>query len=138
MDEICGQTEARRRFLRMLVASPLFTGSHFLRGSLTNLLATNVPVEEKAVRLLDLFQQSDEAISSPDQAFDVMDFLSAVPERNCILSRGAMMNPKSSQNGKFSISPHQNPPRTAVSDNGRTELGLDYIVANCVSDQFAE
>jgi hypothetical protein len=48
MDDVRGQTEARRRFLRMLMASPLFAGSHFLRSSLTNLMATNVAAEEKA------------------------------------------------------------------------------------------
>jgi 4-hydroxymandelate oxidase len=77
MHDVRGQTEARRRFLRMLVASPLFAGSHFLRSSLTNLLATNVAAEEKAVRLLDILQQSDAVISSPDQALDVMDFEAA-------------------------------------------------------------
>ena len=77
MDGVRGLTEARRRFLRMLVASPLFAGSHFLRSSLTNLMATNVVAEEKAVRLLDILQQNDSVISSPDQAFDVMDFEAA-------------------------------------------------------------
>jgi len=77
MDDVRGQTEARRRFLRMLVASPLFAGSHFLRSSLANLMVTNVAAEEKAVRLLDILQQSDAVISSPDQAFDVMDFEAA-------------------------------------------------------------
>jgi 4-hydroxymandelate oxidase len=48
VDGVPGQTQARRRFLRMLVASPLFA----------------VP------RLFG----SDDVISSPDQAFDVLDF----------------------------------------------------------------
>ena len=54
------QTEARRRFLRMLAASPLFVCSHFL-GS-------------KAVSVLDLIEQSDPIIASPGEALDVMDF----------------------------------------------------------------
>src|ERR1700739_894272 len=77
MDDVRGQTEARRRFLRMLSASPLFASSHFLRGPPPNLLTTNDAVEEQAVRLLDILQQSDAVISSPDQAFDVMDFEAA-------------------------------------------------------------
>jgi 4-hydroxymandelate oxidase len=60
--------------LRMLVASPLFAGSHFFRSSLTKLLATELIPEGKAFAGLDLSQQSDDVISSPDQAFDVMDF----------------------------------------------------------------
>jgi 4-hydroxymandelate oxidase len=54
------RTEARRRFLRMLAASPLFVGSHFL-GS-------------KAVSVLDIIEQSDPIIASPGDALDVMDF----------------------------------------------------------------
>jgi 4-hydroxymandelate oxidase len=74
MDSVPGQTEARRRFLRMLVASPIFAGSHFFRSSLTNLLAANVIPEGKVLANLEMLQQSDDVISSPDQAFDVMDF----------------------------------------------------------------
>lgn len=74
MDSVPGQTEARRRFLRMLVASPLFAGSHLFASSLTELLATNLIPEGKALAGLEMFQQSDDVISSPDQAFDVMDF----------------------------------------------------------------
>lgn len=68
------QTEGRRRFLRMLVASPLFAGSHFLSSSLRNALTANVIPEEKALASLEMLQQSDDVISSSDQAFDVMDF----------------------------------------------------------------
>jgi 4-hydroxymandelate oxidase len=77
MDSAPGQTEARRRFLRMLVASPLFAGSHFFRSSLANLLAANVIPEGKTLAGLGMLQQSDDVISSPDQAFDVMDFEAA-------------------------------------------------------------
>ena len=62
MDGVSTQTEARRRFLRMLVATPLFSGSLF-GGSLRNLLP-----------ILEVLQQTAEVISSPDQALDVMDF----------------------------------------------------------------
>src|SRR5271157_2355684 len=74
MDTIPGQTEARRRFLRMLVASPLFAGSHFFRNPLSNLLANKVIPEGKALAGLEMLQQSEDVILSPDQAFDVMDF----------------------------------------------------------------
>ncbi len=77
MQSVPGQTEARRRFLRMLAASPLFAGSHFFGSSLTNLLAPNVMPDSKAFAVPEMLQQSDEVISSPDQAFDVMDFEAA-------------------------------------------------------------
>jgi 4-hydroxymandelate oxidase len=63
--------------LRMLVASPLLASSYFFRSSLSNLLAANVIPEGKAIANLEMLQQSDDVISSPDQAFDVMDFESA-------------------------------------------------------------
>src|SRR5215469_8574174 len=62
MDGVSAQTEARRRFLRMLVASPLFSGSLF-GGSLRNLLP-----------ILEVLQQTAEVIASPDEALNVMDF----------------------------------------------------------------
>ena len=48
MEGVPGQTEARRRFLRMLAASPLFASSHFFHSTLTTLLAANVIPEGKA------------------------------------------------------------------------------------------
>lgn len=74
MDHVPGRTEARRKFLRMLATSPLFVGSHFFSSTLTSLLAGDVTTDEKALADLDMLLQSDDAISSPDQAFDVMDF----------------------------------------------------------------
>jgi 4-hydroxymandelate oxidase len=74
MQSVPGQSEARRQFLRMLVTSPLFAGSHFFGNILTNLLATNVIPEGKALAGLETLQQSDDVISSPDEALDVMDF----------------------------------------------------------------
>ena len=77
MDGVDAQAEARRRFLRMLVASPLFTASRFFRGSLKNWLTTNSLAEGAAFRFLEVLQQSEDVISSPDQALDVMDFEAA-------------------------------------------------------------
>ena len=75
MDFVSDQTKARRRFLRLLAASPLFAGSYLFAGSIANLLASNAITEGK---LLGDFQiLGDDAISSPDQAFDVLDFEAA-------------------------------------------------------------
>lgn len=64
----------RRKFLKMLGASPLIAGSGVLSGGLANLLHAD-PIEEKHfLSWLENFQQSDDVISSPDQALDVMDF----------------------------------------------------------------
>lgn len=68
------QTEARRRFLRMLVASPLFAGSHFFGSRLTNLLTTNGVTEGRIASILDIIEQSDRVITSPAEALNVMDF----------------------------------------------------------------
>jgi 4-hydroxymandelate oxidase len=66
--------KTRRKFLRMLGASPLLASPGFLAGSFANLLAAGEVSERKFLGWLDSFQQSDEVISSPDQAFDVLDF----------------------------------------------------------------
>ncbi|HJZ65025.1 MAG TPA: alpha-hydroxy acid oxidase [Candidatus Acidoferrum sp.] len=58
----------------MLAASPLLASSNFLRSSLANLLGTDAIAGLKALAGLEMSQQSDDVISSPDQAFDVMDF----------------------------------------------------------------
>jgi (S)-2-hydroxy-acid oxidase len=58
----------------MLGASPLIAGSSVLAGGLANLLHAD-PLEEKHFfRWLENIQQTDDTISSPDQALDVMDF----------------------------------------------------------------
>src|SRR5215469_5666714 len=77
MDTVPRQAEARRRFLRMLVASPLLGRSNVLRISLTSLLGTDVIVQAETLAGLETPQQSEDIISSPDQAFDVMDFEAA-------------------------------------------------------------
>jgi 4-hydroxymandelate oxidase len=67
------QAKTRRKFLMMLSASPLVAGSCILGSGLAVLNA--VPLEEKHfLGWLENFQQSDDTISSPDQALNVMDF----------------------------------------------------------------
>jgi (S)-2-hydroxy-acid oxidase len=61
----------------MLSASPLLASPGLLAGSFSNLLAAGEVTEKKFLGWLDSIQQSDEVISSPDQAFDVMDFEAA-------------------------------------------------------------
>jgi isopentenyl diphosphate isomerase/L-lactate dehydrogenase-like FMN-dependent dehydrogenase len=67
-------SKTRRKFLRMLAASPVLASSHLLSNSVTNLLAAGEVTERRFLSWLEDFQQSDEVISSPDQALDVMDF----------------------------------------------------------------
>lgn len=68
------RSKTRRKFLKMLGASPWIASSSLLAGSLANLLHAE-PLEEKHFsRWLEELQQSDDVISSPDQAIDVMDF----------------------------------------------------------------
>jgi (S)-2-hydroxy-acid oxidase len=74
MNRAIEQIKTRRKFLRMLSASPLLASPGFLAGSFANLLAAGEVTEKKFLGWLDSFQQSEEVISSPDQAFDVMDF----------------------------------------------------------------
>jgi 4-hydroxymandelate oxidase len=65
----------RRKFLKMLGASPVIAGSSIFAGSLASLLRAE-PLEETHFLgwLENLQQQGDAVISSPDQALDVMDF----------------------------------------------------------------
>src|SRR5438552_753426 len=75
MDPIRRRARTRRKFLKMLFASPLITGSSMLAGPLAELLRAEAPKEEHFLGWLgNLRQQSDSVISSPDQALDVMDF----------------------------------------------------------------
>ena len=53
---------------------PFSPRSHLFGSSLTNLLAANLIAEGKSLADLEILQQSDDVISSPDQALDVMDF----------------------------------------------------------------
>lgn len=74
MNRAIEQLKTRRKFLQMLSASPLLGSPDLLAGSFANLLTTGEVTEKKFRGWLDSFQQSDEVISSPDQAMDVMDF----------------------------------------------------------------
>jgi 4-hydroxymandelate oxidase len=66
--------KTRRKFLQMLSASPLLAGPGLLAGSFSHLLVAGEATGTKFLGWLDSFQQSDEVISSPDQAMEVMDF----------------------------------------------------------------
>jgi len=74
MSRATDQVKTRRKFLQMLSASPLLASPGLLAGSFSNLLAAGEVTEKRFLGWLDSIQQSDEVISSPDQAFDVMDF----------------------------------------------------------------
>jgi 4-hydroxymandelate oxidase len=67
-------TKTRRKFLQMLSASPLLASPGLLAGSFSKFLAAEEVTEKKFLGWLDSFQQSEEVISAPDQALDVMDF----------------------------------------------------------------
>jgi (S)-2-hydroxy-acid oxidase len=71
------QLKTRRKFLRMLSASPLLASPGLLAGSFAHLLAVGEVTEKKFLGWLDSLPQSDEVISSPDQALEVMDFEAA-------------------------------------------------------------
>jgi len=77
MSRAIDQIETRRKFLLMLSASPLLASPGLLAGSFSNLLGTGEVTEKKFLGWLDFLQQSDEVISSPDQALEVMDFEAA-------------------------------------------------------------
>ena len=61
----------------MLGASPLLASTGLLAGPFASLLAAGEVSEKKFLGWLDSFQQSDDVISAPDQAFEVMDFEAA-------------------------------------------------------------
>ncbi len=69
--------KTRRRFLRMLSASPLLASPGLLRGSFRGLLASGEVTEKRFLGWLETLQQSDEVISAPDQALEVIDFEAA-------------------------------------------------------------
>jgi len=76
MNRAINQVKTRRKFLQMLSASPLLSSGLFA-GSFAHLLATGEVTEKKFLGWLNSFQQNEGVISSPDQAFDVMDFEAA-------------------------------------------------------------
>jgi len=74
MESSLRQIKNRRKFLRMFAASPLLAlpgPSHIL---LQKLLASGNPGTKDALALFESLEQGDALISSPEQAFDVMDF----------------------------------------------------------------
>src|SRR5229473_1058816 len=76
MNRAIDQVKTRRKFLQMLSASPLLSSGLFA-GSFAHLLATGEVTEKKFLGWLETFQQSDEVISAPDQALEVIDFEAA-------------------------------------------------------------
>jgi len=75
MSQTPDRFRTRRKFLKILGASPLIAGSSVLAGGLADLLHAE-PLEEKHFLgwFENLQQQGESVISSPDQALDVMDF----------------------------------------------------------------
>ena len=74
MSQTPDQFRTRRKFLKMLGASPLIAGSGVLSGSLAGLLHAAPNEEKHFLSWLENLQQNEGVISSPDQALDVMDF----------------------------------------------------------------
>jgi (S)-2-hydroxy-acid oxidase len=74
MNRATDRIKTRRKFLQMLSASPVLASPGFLAGSFASLLAGGEVTERKFLGWLDSLKQSDDVISAPDQAFDVMDF----------------------------------------------------------------
>ena len=74
MNRANDEIKTRRKFLKMVSASPLLAGPGFLAGSFSSLLAAGEVTDKKFIGWLDSLEQSDGVITSPDQAFDVMDF----------------------------------------------------------------
>ncbi len=74
MSDNLKQMRTRRKFLRMLAASPVLASSHLLSSSVTNLLAAGEVTEKRFRGWLEELQQSKEEITSPDQVLEVMDF----------------------------------------------------------------
>ena len=74
MNGATDQVKTRRKFLQMLSGSPLLAGPGLLAGSFSSLPAGSEVTDKKFIGWLDSLEQSDGVITSPDQAFDVMDF----------------------------------------------------------------
>jgi 4-hydroxymandelate oxidase len=74
MNRALDRVKTRRKFLHLLSASPLLANPGIFAAPFAHLLATEEVTERKFCGWLDSFQQTDEVISSPDQAMDVMDF----------------------------------------------------------------
>jgi 4-hydroxymandelate oxidase len=77
MDCIPNGDRTRRKFLKMLAASPIIASSHSLSGSLASFLATGEVTRSKFLGWLENLPQEDNVLSSPDQALDVLEFEAA-------------------------------------------------------------
>ena len=77
MNRFLNGNKTRRKFLRMLAASPVLAVPGLFGSSLLNLMAGGEVIEGKFRGWLDAFQQSDGVISSPEDALDVFDFEAA-------------------------------------------------------------
>ena len=71
------ELNTRRKFLRMLSASPLMAAPGLLGCSFAPLLNAGEVSEEKFLGWLETLAQNDDVIASPDQALEVMDFEAA-------------------------------------------------------------
>jgi len=76
MNHVPDPLKTRRKFLRILAASPVLAHSHLFPAALANVL-TGDRAETKFAGWLEDFQGGNEVISSPDQALDVLDFEAA-------------------------------------------------------------
>ncbi len=65
---------SRRRFVAFLAASPLLVSGGLIHGPFAKLLALNPGDEKGAQEALEGIAQGENLITSPDQAFNVMDF----------------------------------------------------------------
>jgi 4-hydroxymandelate oxidase len=70
-------TKTRRKFLRMLAASPVLAAPSLVGGSLLNLMAGGELSEGQFRGWLETLQQNDAVISSPQEALDIFDFEAA-------------------------------------------------------------
>src|ERR1051325_12068349 len=82
MNDTPSRSGTRRRFLKMLGASPLVVGSSVLACGLADLLHAAPHEEKHFLNWLESFQESSDVISSPDQALNVMDFEQAARKTN--------------------------------------------------------
>lgn len=69
-----GRMQSRRRFLRLLAASPLLASPGLVYGPLGRLLASGRAGRSNALTLLESLQRGEDLITSPEQAVNVMDF----------------------------------------------------------------
>src|SRR2546430_5433313 len=74
MNRANDEIKTRRKFLKMVSASPLLAGPGFRAGSFFANSAGGEVTDKKFLGWFDSLEQSDGVITSPDQAFDVMDF----------------------------------------------------------------